>query len=121
MVLERFTISGALLRRVNRGLRPAPSGLVVARAGSHDTPSATARSVLAKVDGSAQKRPCARTVARATRRCMPKFAEHSHSKFRSFYSWRQGGRKLGRVNVRSAGKEKTDDMPVSDFVEKIRA
>jgi threonyl-tRNA synthetase len=25
----------------------------------------------------------------------------------------------GRVNVRTRGKEKTDDMPVSQFVEKI--
>jgi threonyl-tRNA synthetase len=27
----------------------------------------------------------------------------------------------GRVNVRTRGKEKTEDMPVTDFVEKIKA
>jgi len=26
----------------------------------------------------------------------------------------------GRVNVRTRGKEKTEDMPVADFVEKIK-
>ena len=97
------------------------SGLAVAGAGGDDSDCRAPRwSTPTKLRRNSRRSACAWTWTARNEKMNAKIREHAMQKVPFLLVVGDKEAEAGKVNVRTRGKEKTEDMPAAEFVEKIK-
>ena len=116
-----YRFGGAIFRRADRALCRSVSGVALAGAGGDDPDHRAPRRVRATRLQMQLKAVGVRVHVDARNEKMnAKIREHAMQKVPFLLVVGDKEAEAGKVNVRTRGKEKTEDMPAAEFVEKIK-